>query len=113
MIFADRLAPVMTSAKWLCGHPQIYALATACVIVATLLRYTLDATLGFTQPFALFYPVIILIALLGGFGPGVFATFLSAATASYFFMEPLNSFAYPECSRHGRLGPFCPDGGRH
>jgi formate hydrogenlyase transcriptional activator len=93
MSFADRLSPVVTSAKWLCSHPQVYVLSVAAVAFAALIRYALDATLGFTQPFALFYPVIVLLALLGGFGPGVFATLLSAACASYFFMEPLNSFA--------------------
>jgi PAS domain S-box-containing protein len=34
----------------------------------------------------------MLIALLGGFGPGMFATLLSAVIAAYLFMEPLNSF---------------------
>ena len=57
------------------------------------MRYGLDVSLGFTQPFALFYPIIMLIALLCGFGPALFATFLSGAIAGYFFLEPLNSFA--------------------
>ena len=35
----------------------------------------------------------MLIALLGGFGPGVFATLLSAVMAAYLFLEPLNSLA--------------------
>jgi PAS domain S-box-containing protein len=93
MSFADRLAPIAASAKWLCSYPQVYALSVAAVAFAALTRYALDATLGFTQPFPLFYPVIVLLALLGGFGPGLFATLLSAACASFFFMEPLNSFA--------------------
>jgi hypothetical protein len=34
------------------------------------------------QPFALFYPIIMPIALLCGFGPALFATILSGASAS-------------------------------
>jgi PAS domain S-box-containing protein len=33
----------------------------------------------------------MLIALLGGFGPGLFATLFSALLAAYLFLEPLNS----------------------
>lgn len=71
----------------------MYGFALVAVSAATLLRYGLDVALGFTQPFILFYPTIMLIALLGGFGPGLFATLLSAGMADYFLMEPLNSFA--------------------
>jgi PAS domain S-box-containing protein len=49
--------------------------------------------LGFTQPFILFYPVIMLMALLEGFWVGLLTTMLSAGTACCFFLEPLNSFA--------------------
>jgi len=49
--------------------------------------------LGTTQPFILFIPSLVLIALLGGFGPALFATLLSAAIADYLFLEPINSLA--------------------
>jgi len=67
------------------------------VAAAGLVRYGLESALGFSQPFFLFYPTIMLIALLEGFWPGLFATVLSAGVADYFFMEPLNSFVvrYP------------------
>jgi formate hydrogenlyase transcriptional activator len=73
--------------------PRQYGLALAAVIATGLARYGLDVALGFTQPFVLFYPAIMLVALIGGFGPGLLATLLSSAIAEYFFMEPLNSFA--------------------
>src|SRR5579864_2406076 len=91
MSSADRGETTAISARWLRARPQIYGFALVAVSAAALLRYGLDIALGFTQPFILFYPTIMLIALLGGLGPGVFATLLSAGIAEYFFMEPLNS----------------------
>ena len=70
---------------------QNYALAFVAVAIATLIRYRLDLALGFTQPFVLFYPAITMAALLGGFGPGLFATTLSAVISAFLFLEPLNS----------------------
>ena len=93
MSFADRRETTARSARWLQSRPQMYGFALAAVLTATLLRYGLGVALGFTQPFILFYPTIMLIALLGGFGPSSLATLLSAAIADYFWMEPLHSFA--------------------
>jgi hypothetical protein len=67
----------VTSASWLQTWPQKYGFALVAVAAAALLRYGLDIALGFAQPFILFYPTIMLIAPLGGLGPGVFATLLS------------------------------------
>jgi K+-sensing histidine kinase KdpD len=50
-------------------------------------------SVGATPPFIGFYPTIMLIALLVGFGPGLLATLAAAAIAEYFFMEPLKLFA--------------------
>ncbi|HKT86867.1 MAG TPA: sigma 54-interacting transcriptional regulator [Candidatus Sulfotelmatobacter sp.] len=80
------------SAKWFARKtPPNYALAFVAVAVATLIRHHLGVTLGFTQPFVLYYPVITLVALMGGFGPGLFATVLSCVTSAFLFHEPLNS----------------------
>ena len=91
MSSADRRENTATSAAWLLGWPGKYGFALVAVAAAALLRYGLDIALGFTQAFILFYPTILLTALLGGLGPGLFATVLSTTTAGYFFMEPLNS----------------------
>ena len=93
MSFADRREAIGTSAFSLHTWRRRYGLALIAVTVAGLVRYGLSVVLGFTHPFALFYPVIVLLALLCGFGPSVFATLLSAAIAACFFIEPLHSFA--------------------
>ncbi|MFZ0734003.1 MAG: DUF4118 domain-containing protein, partial [Candidatus Sulfotelmatobacter sp.] len=81
------------SAKWFTRKTsQNYLLAFVAVTVAALIRYLLDAPFGFANPFVLFYPVITMAALLGGFGPGLFATALSAATCAFMFLEPWHSF---------------------
>ncbi|MGA7770920.1 MAG: PAS domain S-box protein [Candidatus Sulfotelmatobacter sp.] len=93
MSFADRRETTATSVYWLHGWPRRYGFALVAVTAAGLVRYGLDVDLGFAQPFILFYPTIMVIALLAGLGPGLSATLLSGAIAEYFFMEPLNSFA--------------------
>jgi hypothetical protein len=83
MSFADRREAIGASAFWLRTWPRQYGVALIGVTAAGLLRYSLDVTLGYTQPFVLFYPIIMLVALLGGFGPALFATLLSGVVASY------------------------------
>src|SRR5205823_14126061 len=45
------------------------------------------------QPFLVFYPTILLIALLCGLGLGAVATLLAAAIANYMFVPASYSFA--------------------
>ena len=92
MSFADRRETIGMLSSWPHTWPRRYGMALAGVIVASLLRYAVDVAVGATPPFILFYPTIMFIALLGGFGPGLFATLGSAAIAEYFFMEPQYSF---------------------
>src|SRR5438552_6201936 len=106
MSSADRRETTVTSAYWLHGWSRTYGFALVAVAAAALLRYGLDVALGFSQPFILFFPTIILIALLTGFGPSLFATFLSAVLAEYFFVEPLNSVAVKNARDLVGLGLF-------
>ena len=75
-----------------------YGFALVAVIVAAFLRYVLVITLGDTPLFILAYPTIMLVALLGGLGPGLFATLLSVLIADYFILSSVRSFAIP--NRH-------------
>jgi formate hydrogenlyase transcriptional activator len=93
MSSADRRAIFGLPMYRLCTASQRYGFAFVVVTASGLVRYGLDVALGFTQPFVLFCPVIMMVALLGGAGPGLFATLLSSAIAEYFLIEPLNSWA--------------------
>jgi Domain of unknown function (DUF4118) len=72
-----------------------YVVALACIAAATLLR------LGFARlgdemlPLVSYYPVILLAALAGGTGPGLFAMLLSLVVVWWEFPAPLLSFRPP------------------
>jgi formate hydrogenlyase transcriptional activator len=93
MSFADRREAIGTSLYWLHAWPRSYGFALAAVASATLIRHGLGVSIGFTPPFILLYPTILLIALLCGFGAALFATLLAMVLAGYLFLEPFNSIA--------------------
>jgi len=64
------------------------AVAIAIVLAATLLRLILLPAPGMRVAFVTFYPAVMLAALYGGLRAGLLATFLSAAIADYFWIEP-------------------------
>lgn len=68
-----------------------YLLAVTVVELFFVLRLALGETLaGF--PYLLFFPAIILCAVVFDRGTGFFATVLSAVQAVYFFIEPIGAF---------------------
>jgi PAS domain S-box-containing protein len=70
-------------------QPLRYGGAVLLVGVATILRDMLGRSYGMTAGiYTTFYPVVLLAAVLGGLGPGILATALSAASAAYFFLDP-------------------------
>jgi len=73
-------------------HVARYGLALAAVGLGFNARLWTSESLGSYFPYLLFYPGIMLAARFGGFGPGAVATFLSAALAAYYYMEPAGSF---------------------
>lgn len=92
MSSADRTGVVLVLGNWLRIWPRRYGFAVLLVAVATLSRYALSATFGPLPPFVIYLPAIILAASLAGFGPGVLATVLSAASVASFFWNSLNVF---------------------
>ena len=86
MSSADRKGAIAVSANWLRTWPRRYGFAVFVVVAASVARYVLGLTLGFLPPFVTFFlAAIILVALLAGLGPGIFATFLSAISIASFF----------------------------
>jgi PAS domain S-box-containing protein len=70
-----------------------YVFAACVVIAATLVRLALRPWLGDTTPYLLFFPAMMAASWYGGFGPGLFATLLSAAAALTWFIEPFRPLA--------------------
>ncbi|HEX2113768.1 MAG TPA: histidine kinase dimerization/phosphoacceptor domain -containing protein [Alphaproteobacteria bacterium] len=67
-----------------------YLGATLLVLAALIMRMALNDALA-NYPFILFYPVVILAALLFDRGTGIYATLLSGLLALYFFLPPRDS----------------------
>ena len=66
---------------WLHNIPRQYGLALIAVAAALLLRDGLVQAFGFPDSFVVFDSAILIVALLAGFGPGLFATLLSVGIA--------------------------------
>lgn len=71
-----------------------YALALIVVSAALFARQALVNVLGSQlPPFITFYPAVMLIALLGGLGAGIFATIAATLCAMYYIIPSLNHIA--------------------
>ncbi len=81
------------------NHPRLnltsrYIGAILAVIVAFGLYMVMTAFLGPGLPtYILFYPAIIVVAILAGFGPGLLATILSVMVADFFIIPPVGQFS--------------------
>ncbi len=91
MSSADRRNTKGLSTYWLHNILRQYGLALIAVAAALTLREGLIHFFGFPDSFVVFDPAILIVALLAGFGPGLFATLLSVGIAAY-YLEPANSF---------------------
>ncbi|MGE3993801.1 DUF4118 domain-containing protein, partial [Pseudorhodoplanes sp.] len=66
-----------------------YAIPVLAVAVVSLIRVLFWEVLGHDYEYLLFWPVVILATAYGGFGPGVWATFLCALVVMVLFSWPL------------------------
>jgi PAS domain S-box-containing protein len=70
-----------------------YAIAFVAIAAALLLRWGLTAFAGEGLPtFITFYPAVMLVALLGGLGPGLLATALTVVAVDFFLSTPGSLF---------------------
>lgn len=69
-----------------------YSFAIVVTLLMLLVRLNLGLTLEHRPLMILFVLPIILSALLGGFGPGLLSTALSAICTDYFLLTPVHSF---------------------
>jgi PAS domain S-box-containing protein len=80
-----------------------YLLAVAGVAAALGAHLAFTSTFGpGLPPYVLFYPVVIMAAVLGGIGPGVLATLLASLTVGHWVLPPIRHFA--GASAMDRLG---------
>ncbi len=86
-----------------------YAGTTLVVLAALGLRLWIGNALP-GYPFVLFFPALILAAVLFDRGSGYYATLLSAALAAYFLLEPIGSFRIGDPGHQLAMGLFIATG---
>jgi two-component sensor histidine kinase len=74
------------------GSAKAYAFATCCVAVAAFTRWASGLWFEEVVPFATFFPAVLLAALVGGFGPGIFAAVSGGIIGWWAFLPPLTAF---------------------
>lgn len=80
--------------EWLPERPSIrYALATAIMSVAIIIRALLGLLADDVAPFATLYPAVVFVTLLCGFGPGLVVGLAGGIVAWWAFMPPLFAFS--------------------
>ncbi len=72
---------------WALPKSLWYAFALLVVVIATGIRLWLSE-LFISQPFITYFPATLLVAVVAGAGPALFATVLSDLGAFYFFIDP-------------------------
>ena len=74
------------------GSAEAYAFATLCVAVAAVVRWVVGLWFEGVVPFATFFPAVLLAALVGGIGPGIFAALAGGAIGWWAFLTPPMTF---------------------
>ncbi|MFZ2300643.1 MAG: ATP-binding protein [Gallionella sp.] len=90
--FVHNLKQRLVEAQPKRGDPSAYVIVFALMGVALLARLAMapvDAGLQYVT----FFPAVTLSVVIGGFWPGIFATFIGLSLATYFFTPPFYSFS--------------------
>ena len=100
----SRLAEAFEGFRDRRGAPARYGLAVCMVGAALLLSFALYPGAAEEHPFSMFYAVVTVSALVGGFGPGLAATLLSVVV-NLLFVVPAGApgRAFPEELLHAGL----------
>jgi signal transduction histidine kinase/ActR/RegA family two-component response regulator len=96
--------------EWLKRPGMGYAVALGVVFLAVLMRCALPGVLTAT-PFLAFYPAVAAAAILGGFGPGMLATLLTAFCYMFWFDPTPGKFPMNDAADWLRIALFISGGG--
>lgn len=75
-----------------------YGIAIGTAAFSVAVRLVLEPIWGATLPYITLFPAVMVSGWLGGLGPGVATTFVSAACAAYFWLAPRRSFVVADAS---------------
>jgi K+-sensing histidine kinase KdpD len=73
------------SSRWTWrGVAAQYGIATVAIAVALIMRFALASVLAGEASYLFFFPAILIASAVGGWGPGIFATFLGLLLGLFF-----------------------------
>lgn len=87
MSFADLQGPMGASANWLRTQSRNYGFGFVAVCAAAVAQRGLEVAISFPHSFLMFYPTVLMVALLAGFWLGVVSTLLAVPTTIYLNMK--------------------------
>ncbi|WP_426671327.1 ATP-binding protein [Mucilaginibacter sp. McL0603] len=64
-----------------------YGLPIILIALATLLKLQFPIAIGFKSPHLLYFGIVCLSAIMGGIGPAIMASIISAVVGDYYFLE--------------------------
>jgi len=88
------------------GTGPRYLIAVSTVAIGLLARLALEPIWDAKLPYITLFPAVMVSAWLGGFGPGLLTTLLSALGAAYYWLEPLRTFRVTDPGELAGLGVF-------
>ena len=69
------------------------AASAALIVAASLARFALAPILEGSTPFVTYFPVVLIIGFMAGYGGGLLSVALTAVIAAYVFMSPVKEFS--------------------
>jgi PAS domain S-box-containing protein len=89
----DRIGSLLPRRAIALGPVARYVVAVVIAVIAILARQALDPLWGTKLPYITLFPAVMASAWLGGVGPGLLTTVMTATAAEYFWIEPAGSWA--------------------
>jgi len=83
-----------------------YAVAAISVALAVMVRLQFDPLLGTRFPFATLFFAVLFSAWYGGLGPALFATFIGAASGTWYLLAPRHTFELTDIENQGGLALY-------
>ena len=96
----------LTARSQTLGIGPRYFIAVSAVAIGLLVRLALEPIWQNRLPYITLFPAVMVSAWLGGFGPGLLTTLLSALGAAYYWIVPLRSLRITDPGELVGLGVF-------
>jgi len=83
-----------------------YAVAVVAVVLAILVRLSLDPLLNSRFPFATLFFAVLFSAWYGGLGPALFATAIGGLGGAWYLLPPRRAFAFSDTESVGGMALY-------